>query len=197
MVEALKVVMMNQSSMEPVPIQYNSTILHILEAYYDLRMELQSRDESIEALKQSHTKDIRDFEDMTTGWHSKEKDYRAEVKRLEVLLSKTEGGMESMVLARSNSLIHGLKRASETIKQGIGTVKERNAAYSRRDPGLLPLLAGLAFRVNFLQISQETLWIPFQHGMMPRSQFRLPSKQLGRITEVKFTYCPRFEEQNN
>jgi len=151
MVEMLKVVMMNQSSMEPVPIQYNSCILHVLEGYYDLRIQLQyvhsiflwprrswhlryaqlirilrSKDEAIELLKQTHTRNIHDFEELASAWHLKEKDYQVEVKRLEVLLSKT-GGLESVSMARSDSVIHGSKKASEIIKSGIGTIKQRNA----------------------------------------------------------------------
>ena len=125
--EMLKVVMMNQSTMDPVPVQYNSTILLVLEAYHDLRMQLITKEEAIEALKESHTKDIKDFEDLASQWHQKESDYKVELKKLEVLLSKTEGGMESVAMARSKSIIHGAEKASDTIKRGIGTIRDRNS----------------------------------------------------------------------
>ena len=131
--EMLKVVMMNQYTMDSVPVQYNSTILHVLEAYKDLRMQLSAKEEAIEVLKQSHTKDIKDFEELATQWQQKESDYKDEVKKLEVLLSKTEGGMESVAMARSKSVIHGAEKASETIRRGIGTIKARNAARNSQD----------------------------------------------------------------
>ncbi|KAG0646694.1 hypothetical protein D0Z07_6211 [Hyphodiscus hymeniophilus] len=126
--EMLKVVMMNQSNTEPVPIEYNSTILHVLEAYHDLRMQLTAEEDAMEMLKQSSKKDIKDFEELASQWHQKEGDYKIEMKKLEVLLSKTEGGMESVALARSKSVIHGATKASASIKRGIGTIKHRNSA---------------------------------------------------------------------
>lgn len=140
--EMLKVVMMNQSTMDPIPIQYNSTVLHVLEAYQDLRMLLNAKEEATELLKQSHTKDIKDFEELATQWQQKERDYQSELKKLEVILSKTEGGMESVALARSKSVIHGAERASETIRRGIGTIKERNSARNSQDAGKLAMLWG-------------------------------------------------------
>jgi hypothetical protein len=133
--EMLKVVMMNQSTMEPVPVQYNSTILHVLEAYQDLRMQLIAKEEAIEVLKQSHTKDIKDFEELAAAWQLKEIDYKVEMKKLEVLLSKTEGGMESVSMARLRSVIHGAEKASDTISRGIGTIKTKNAARNSQDAG--------------------------------------------------------------
>lgn len=135
--EMLKVVMMNQSTMDHVPIEYNSTILHVLEAYQDLRMKLMANDEAIEVLQQSHMKDIKDFEELAEQWQQKETDYQSEVKKLEVLLSKTEGGLESVTMARSKSVVHGAERASESLKRGIGTIKARNAARSSHSAGKL------------------------------------------------------------
>jgi hypothetical protein len=133
MVETLKVVMMNQSSLDPVPVQYNSCILHALEAYHDLQLQLWQKDEEVELLKKSHARDIDDFDEMAKRWSTKESDYQKEVKRLEVLLANTEGGMEAVAIARSHSLVHGSKRASDSITRGIGTIKERNEHDSQQD----------------------------------------------------------------
>jgi hypothetical protein len=125
MVETLKVVMMNQSSMDGIPIAYNACILHVLEAYQELRMEVAKKENFLEELKLSHTKDINDFEALATQWEIKERDYKKELKRLEVLLSQTEGGVENVTLARTNSAVHG-RRLAEAIQRGIGTIRERN-----------------------------------------------------------------------
>jgi hypothetical protein len=145
MAEMLKVVMMSQSSMDPVPIQYNSCILHVLEAYNDLRVQMLTKDEALKILKQNHARDIKDFEELANSWQMKEKDYQVEVKRLEVLLSKTEGGMEMVSLARSNSSIHGSQKAAETIRKGIGSIKDRN-----RDGSKLPRIQALAHGNNLV-----------------------------------------------
>ncbi len=144
MAEMLKVAMMNQSSMDPVPIEYNTCVLHVLEVYQDLRQQLNTTQQMIEELKQSHAKDIKEFEALATQWENKERDYKTEIKRLEVILSKIEGGMETVSMARSNSAIHGTQRASETIRRGICTIKERNTARNSRETGRsLVLLSSL------------------------------------------------------
>lgn len=130
MAETLKVVMMNQSSMDPVPIAYNACILYVLEAYQDLRTELVKKENFLEALKLSHTKDINDFEALATQWETREWDYKTELKKLEVLLSQTEGGMEKVTLARSRSAVHG-SRGAKLIRREIGTIRERNSERSR------------------------------------------------------------------
>ena len=134
MAETLKVVMMNQSTMEHVPIIYNSTILHVLEAYQDLRYELAKKEDAMQELKLNHTRDIKEFEDLATRWEFKERDYKAELKKLEVILSRTDGGLEKVSLARSKSSVHGAAAAAE-IGRGISTIKERNAARNSRGRG--------------------------------------------------------------
>ncbi|TVY39491.1 hypothetical protein LOCC1_G005771 [Lachnellula occidentalis] len=114
------------STMDPVPIEYNACILHVLEAYYDLRQQLNAQQDTIEELKQNHTKNVNDFEALATRWEFKEGDYKTELKKLEVLLSKTKGGMEEVALARSKSRIHGSQKASDEIGRGINTIKQRH-----------------------------------------------------------------------
>ncbi|TVY38070.1 hypothetical protein LSUB1_G004470 [Lachnellula subtilissima] len=126
MAETLQVIMMNQSTMVPLPIEYNACILHVLEAYYDMRQLLNAQQDTIEELKQNHTKNVNDFEALATTWELKEGDYKCELKKLEVLLSKTQGGMEEVALARSKSRIHGSQRASDEIGRGINTIKQRH-----------------------------------------------------------------------
>ncbi|KAH7360687.1 hypothetical protein BKA65DRAFT_190762 [Rhexocercosporidium sp. MPI-PUGE-AT-0058] len=133
MAEMLKTVMMTQSSTTPVPVEYNSCILHVLEAYHDMRVELRRTEETIEELKHTHTKDIKDFETLATQWEMKEQNYKSEMKKLEVLLSKTDGGLEKVSLARSKSTVHGAQRVGESIKRDIGTIKARHAARSSRE----------------------------------------------------------------
>jgi hypothetical protein len=106
--------------------------LHVLEAYQDLRQQLNQKEETVEELKeelkQSHTRDIKEFENLATQWEEKEKDYKSAIKRLEVLLSKTKDGMEMVSLARSKSRVHGSRGAAESITRGIDTIKVRHAA---------------------------------------------------------------------
>ena len=133
MAETLKVVMMTQDSIQPVPIMYNSHILHLLEAYQNSQEQLAKKLHIIEEIKDAHAQDIQDFESLSAKWEAKEKDYKAEVKRLELMLAKTEGGMESVVMARSKSKIHGSKKFSESLGRGFGTIKARQATRKQKD----------------------------------------------------------------
>ncbi|KAF7877631.1 hypothetical protein EAF04_001302 [Stromatinia cepivora] len=130
MAETLKVVMMTRNLMEPVPVEYNTCILHVLEAYNDLEEELGRKDSEIEEIKGRHTKDIREFDVMAEQWKAKEKDYQKEMKNLEILLSKTEGGMENVTMARSKSVIHGARRAADLFEDGMEKIKQNFARYS-------------------------------------------------------------------
>lgn len=133
MVETLKVVMMTRDSLDPVPVIYNSHILHLLEAYQDGQEQLARKQHIIKEVKEAHTQDLHEFASLAEGWEAKEKDYKAEVKRLELMLAKTEGGMETVVMARSESKIYGSKRFSEFLGRDIGTIKARHATRRQRD----------------------------------------------------------------
>lgn len=64
MAETLKVIMMTSNLMESIPVEYNTCILHVLEAYNDLQEMLAVKEGEIEEIKGRHTKDIRDFDSM-------------------------------------------------------------------------------------------------------------------------------------
>lgn len=64
MAETLKVIMMTRNSMDPVPVEYNTCILHVLESYNDLQEMLAVKEGEIEEIKGRHTKDIREFDGM-------------------------------------------------------------------------------------------------------------------------------------
>jgi uncharacterized protein (DUF2344 family) len=139
MVEMLKVALMNQSSFTPLPIEYNSCILHVLEAYYELKCKVERKEGEIKQLQELHTKDVKEFEALSKIWEVKEKDYVVELKNLEVLLSMTKGGLEKVTLARTKSRVHGLRRVGDTIRREISTIKHRNSkrnSRGTRDRGL-------------------------------------------------------------
>lgn len=178
---------MNKSSMEPVPIEYNSTIMHILEAYNDLLNQIRDKDHAIDVLQQTHTKDVNDYEAMSQAWYQKENDYKAEVKRLEVLLSRTENGMETMLAARSKSVIHGSKRVSDTIRHGIGTIRARHSANSRHRTGTGLLIFNLLYRF-WLSMSQTVRRRPFHRMMLCAGIVNSAKKLLHSPLSIKHVF---------
>ncbi|RAL60044.1 hypothetical protein DID88_000670 [Monilinia fructigena] len=103
----------------------------MLESYNDLQEQLEAKDREIEDIKLRHTKDIGEFDVMVNSkWKAKEKDYQKEIKNLEVLLSKTEGGMENVTMARSKSVVHGTRKAADLFEDGMEKIKQNFARYS-------------------------------------------------------------------
>ena len=122
MAETLKVIMMTRSSLDPVPVEYNAIILRVLEAYHDLRQELKLKEETIDELREGHKKTIAEFEGLTSQWEEKEQDYKIDIRNLEILLSRTDGGMENVMLTRTNSAIRS-RGAAGTVSSSLQRVK--------------------------------------------------------------------------
>ena len=136
MAEMLKVVMMNQGSLNPVPVQYNSCILHVLEAYQELEAQIHAKTLAIGHLKQSHAKDVMHYKALAGQWEQREKDYQTELKKLEVMLSRTEGVMtEEFTMARSSSNIHGSRRVADCVKDGLRGIKTRDVGHKKTSTG--------------------------------------------------------------
>jgi restriction endonuclease S subunit len=68
MAETLKVLMMAQGSFRQVPVEYNYCILHILEAYQDMRRQLTKRDEEIQAIRQTYESKVENYEREILRW---------------------------------------------------------------------------------------------------------------------------------
>lgn len=126
MVEHLKSVMMTHDTFNPLPRDYNVYIMYVLEAYQELREKLERKMMIIDDLRMIHASELEEFENMASHWEQKEKAYKLEIKRLEVMLSKTDGGVENVALARSQSMVHGTGRAADSIGNGLKTIRGRN-----------------------------------------------------------------------
>lgn len=122
--ETLKVVMMTQGCCEPVPIEYNACILHVLEAYHDIALELYSKTRQLEDARKESAFAARQFEEKTMGWEMKEVDYKMEVKKLEVILAGGQRGLELVTLARSSSALRREKKAAEAKAGGNGQIND-------------------------------------------------------------------------
>ncbi|KAI1320742.1 hypothetical protein F5Y16DRAFT_405519 [Xylariaceae sp. FL0255] len=99
MVEALQVSLMTRGLLEPIPIAHNAYVLHLVDAFVDAQRQLRELDSTLEQT-------VDEFRVLADHWAERESQYRAEVKRLEVLLSRSShNGLEAVALARANSLV--------------------------------------------------------------------------------------------
>ncbi|KAI0425209.1 hypothetical protein F5Y09DRAFT_352597 [Xylaria sp. FL1042] len=106
MVEALQVLLMTHGVLEPIPIQYNSYILHLVEGFAVAQGNIRKAEAAYQEARRSLEQNLEQFRLVADEWLERESQYRAEVKRLEVLLSKcSRSGLEAVALARTNSIV--------------------------------------------------------------------------------------------
>jgi hypothetical protein len=90
MVEALQVLLMTSSVLEPIPVKYNPYVLHLVEGFAHARDNIRKAKSAYEEVKRSLEQNLEQFRLVADDWLDRESQYRAEVKRLEVLLVSHE-----------------------------------------------------------------------------------------------------------
>ncbi|KAK1659269.1 hypothetical protein BDP55DRAFT_563425 [Colletotrichum godetiae] len=125
MINALHRTMMTKNVLDPVPREYNSYILHLLEGYWNLQERLEKTEQELAEEKETKLKSLEEFTKMSEEWELKEADFRAEIKRMElVLVDVAPAGVGAVVLARSGSLVDRSARSSRLFKARIEKAKE-------------------------------------------------------------------------
>lgn len=90
MVEALQVRLMTRGLVEPIPVEYNSYVIHLVEGFAGAQEKIRNMEAACEEMKLSLERNFEQFRLVADEWFEKETQYRAEVKRLEVLLVSSE-----------------------------------------------------------------------------------------------------------
>ncbi|KAI1759724.1 hypothetical protein GGR53DRAFT_128572 [Hypoxylon sp. FL1150] len=121
MVEALQVELMSHGVMHPVPVHFNSYILHLIEGFVKAQERVRAVRAARAGAEQSLEKHLEHFKSVADEWLEREAQYKAEIKRLEVLLSRASSdGLEAVALARTNSVID---RSGPQAKQFVSELK--------------------------------------------------------------------------
>ncbi|EGO60768.1 hypothetical protein NEUTE1DRAFT_119886 [Neurospora tetrasperma FGSC 2508] len=138
MAETLQAVMMTKGdSMAPLPVQYNSLVHNVLEGFAHLTKRLQALEQELAELKNLREKELEQFRGISEEWIQRENGYKAEIKRLEVVLAKeSKDGLASVTLARQDTLIDrsGSKRFQAKLKR-MSTTANRDRAGESDDDG--------------------------------------------------------------
>ncbi|KAK6208768.1 hypothetical protein QIS74_12286 [Colletotrichum tabaci] len=120
MVDALHYIMMTKSVLEPVPREYNSYILHLLEGYWSVQVQLKKTEQTLQEELETSQRSINEFTKMSDEWQEKEAAFRAEIKRMELVLAKVAPeGVGAVVLARSQSVVDRSATSSRMFKAKI------------------------------------------------------------------------------
>ncbi|KAK1851764.1 hypothetical protein CCHR01_05651 [Colletotrichum chrysophilum] len=132
MINTLHHVMMTKPVLGPVPIENNSCILHLLEGYRELQEQLRVTEKALAEEKETKERSLEEFAKVSSEWEKKETDFRAEIKRMELVLADiAPDGVGAVALARSGSIVDRSSRSSRLFKARVEKAKSPTKA---RDP---------------------------------------------------------------
>jgi hypothetical protein len=89
----------------PLDVKHNSPLLMIFEGFRNLRDENSSLMRKLKYEAETRFASHHELELERQAWHREREEYKAEVKRLELIISKNEEGVAEVVRARQGSLL--------------------------------------------------------------------------------------------
>ncbi|KAJ9142773.1 hypothetical protein NKR23_g7087 [Pleurostoma richardsiae] len=104
-IETLSTTIMANGVFEPIPKQLNSCVLELIAQHRNHIWDIKGMREQLEEAKESHQADIRHFKKAACEWKKREAAYKAEIKRLELIVTETTEGVRAVILARNNSVV--------------------------------------------------------------------------------------------
>jgi len=112
------------SPFEPLTARDNSSIMRIIEAYRVLRDENTSLMEKLRnEVKRRYAVEL-EAEKAERRWQQEVGDYKAEVKRLELLIAKGKPGLAGVIKARQDSVVDRSRKGARPGKSGRNDHKE-------------------------------------------------------------------------
>lgn len=140
---------------EGLDAQHNSSILMIIEAYRNLKDEIALLECKVQEEVHARFTVMMDAERSEKQWEVERQEYKAEVKRLELLISRGKKGLVGVINARQGSVLRGRRKQTyddqnddketvfeflERTRQEDETARvEQRGTPERRSYGLLPL----------------------------------------------------------
>ncbi|KAH6669095.1 hypothetical protein F5X68DRAFT_249234 [Plectosphaerella plurivora] len=123
--ETLFVALMNKSHLEPIPLEYDTWVQQLVRGCADLSRDLRATKQLLAEEKETKNRSIEAFTQMSMDWEERETAYKAEIRRMEVLLAKTApSGVEAVLVARSGSIVDrslaGTKRFRASVQKARG-----------------------------------------------------------------------------
>ncbi|KAF4980827.1 hypothetical protein FZEAL_3257 [Fusarium zealandicum] len=131
--EALRVAVMTNPAHEPLPVENRPYILHLVEGYSKIHHKVARLEAELAEAKSQRAQEIERHSTMGERWMIQEARYKAEVKRLELVIHEVSGkSLEAVALARAGSLIRGRPKApaEERGMPGGDAVDERACSAS-------------------------------------------------------------------
>lgn len=133
MADALRAAIMTRPITRPLPPEYNSFVLHLIESYGASQKRLAEADMRLADAEAHRRLDTDTHTSQLQSWVAKETQYKAEIKRLELLIHQTSSsGLEAVMLARSGSLVN--RQGRVRVRSGAVTVADPHVRGSGHGP---------------------------------------------------------------
>lgn len=109
---ALRAALMTNPSNQPLSAEYRPHVLYLLEGYSNIHHKIAKLERDLENTKDVLEKQAQRHDTIEEHWMVQEARYKAEVKRLELVIHEVSGkGLQAVALARAGSLIRNKPRA--------------------------------------------------------------------------------------
>lgn len=119
MADALLSILMVKPANEPLGPQHCSLALHVLEAYRKRTLKVAELEKELAQEKEGRRRQLDDFEAWASEWTNQATNYEAEIKRLEIIISK-QSGTAAVQVARSESLVDRRFRNRSSRSSNLG-----------------------------------------------------------------------------
>jgi hypothetical protein len=104
--DTLFVALMNKPCHEPLPLEYDTWVRRLVQGCAELSRDLRETRQLLAEEKETLKQSVGEFTEMSVQWEERETAYKAEIRRLEVLLAKAApSGVEAVLVARSGSIV--------------------------------------------------------------------------------------------
>lgn len=104
MIETVLCTIMTNGISAPIPSHLNHFVASMIEEFSFQTREMQALQTKIAKLEETRANHAQEYRKTTDEWQDREQNLRLEIKRLECIISDTQEGAESVILARAGSV---------------------------------------------------------------------------------------------
>lgn len=104
MIETVLCTIMTNGISAPIPSHLNHFVASMIEEFSFQMREMKALQNKYTKLEETRVNQAQELRETTNEWQEREREFRLEIKRLERIISDTQKGAESVLLARAGSV---------------------------------------------------------------------------------------------
>lgn len=105
MMDAVSCTIMTNGILEPIPIHLNAHVMGIIEEFRNQKKKLRAVEADLDDQRDARQRDAQNFATATAKWGKCERNYQAEIMRLEEIIAQVKESDSSVTLPRAGSLL--------------------------------------------------------------------------------------------